>query len=292
MAKAKRKSRATWLTIELPSNDLDYEGFGDSEADRHVEYQVGDDATYSPGNMQFEKNHPRDLRLEAYMLSDILNDCTDWPKVIEKAYEYHTEAFDNVASDDLGFALYLEHDICDTARIKLSVAKKLLRLCKRDKYEGFLAIFDEEKGRWSERDGRLLLDQPLTNWESNELGDLLRAALAVGREVPMRLSTLERYARIACGMPVTTYEAARSEREFNEDVFGQIYDGESEYNAWEKAVDWKKYEEQVQKARQDLFDELSEKDQQRLIDHGYWDGTLPWFERCPLTMELNLSHTV
>ena len=28
MAKAKRKSRATWLTIDLPSNGINYELFG------------------------------------------------------------------------------------------------------------------------------------------------------------------------------------------------------------------------------------------------------------------------
>ena len=289
MACKKRKSRATWLTIDLPSNGLNYDAFGDREVEQHIEYRAGDDGDYKydPTDMQFEKNHHHWLQLDAATLSGILNDCTEWSKVLAKAHEYHTEAFDGVASDDLGFPLDLEHDSGDTARIKLSVAKKLLRLCKHDKYEGFIEIAKEEDGRYYPRyDPTELLASPLPTWESEPLGWLLRAALAVGTEKPMQLSTLERHTRIACGMPVTTYMAAQTERAFDEAVFQAIYGGEGEYTAWSDAVDWDTYDRKVQEARHDLFDALNDEDRQWLIDHGHWDGVLSWNARCPLTPDM------
>ena len=289
MTKRKRKSRATWLTIELPSNNLNYEDFGGHEAEQHIEYRAGDNGDYKsdPTDMQFEKNHHKWLQLDPDVLGDILNDCTDWSKVLVTAHEYHTEAFDSVASEDLGFALELEHDSGDTAGIKLSIAQKLLRLCKRNKYEGFIEIAKEEDGRYYPRyDPVKLFASPLTTWEREPLGWLLRAALNVGKEYPMRLSNFERHVRIAAKLPVTTYMAARTEEEFNQAVFQAIYDGEEEYTAWSDAVDWDTYDRKVQEARQDLFDALNDEDQQWLIDHGYWDGVLSWNTRCPLTPDM------
>ena len=60
MAKAKRKSRPTWLTIDLPSNGVNYEQCGDREAEQHVDYVTGhDDYKYDRTHMRFEHEPSR-----------------------------------------------------------------------------------------------------------------------------------------------------------------------------------------------------------------------------------------
>jgi hypothetical protein len=201
-------------------------------------------------------------------------------------YEYHTESVDSFASEDLGFELELEHSSGDTAKIKLNVAKRLLRMMKRDSWEAFKEVFEEEDNHWPRRESDELTRHPLTSWSGEEIGWLLRAALAVGKEVPLELSRFEVLARQASGVPTTQFIPQRTENEFDSDVYMGMCGGEGEYHAWSEAVDWKKYEAKIQEARQDLFDELIGEDRQWLIDHGHWDGVLSWNARCPLTPDM------
>ena len=272
MAKAKRKSRATWLLIDLPSNGINYEQFGDCEAEQHVDYVTGhDDYKYDRTDMRFEQNHHKWLRLDSGAINNILCDCTEWGTIRDKMYEYHTEAFDSCASEDLGFELELKHVGDDTAEIKLNVAKRLLRMMKCDNSEAFDELF-EPRG-WprerSEQTSSIMLATPLTEWKADQLGWLLRAALAISKEVPLKLSRFETLARQAAKMPTTRFVPWRIESEFDSNVYIRMYQGEEEYTAWSDAVDWKKYETKIQEARQDLFDELIEEDRQWLIDHGH-----------------------
>lgn len=289
MIKRKRKSRATWLSIELMSNGLNYEEWGDREAEQHVEYVTGDDAKYNARDMQFENNHHELLRLSSSKIQDILNDCTDWSKVRAKMHEYHTEAVDHCASEDLGLDLQLKHDSGDTALIKLSKARALLQRMKRDKGEAFAAIFDDKKHWPNHNDEAVdLLAKPLREWGSEQLGWLLRAALEIGKEVDMRLSTFERNVRKASGLPTTVWTKERTEREFDLAVFESMCGGEGEYHAWSEAVDWPKYSKKIDEARAELFDELSEEDKQMLIDKELWEGERSWHARCLLTLEMDL----
>ncbi len=292
MAKAKRKSRATWLLIDLPSNGVNYEQFGDYEDEQHVEYVISHTACkYDRTDMrfeQFEQNHHEWLRLEPEAIQTILWDCTEWGIIRDKMYEYHTEAFDSLASEDLGFKLELKHVVNDVAEIKLSVAKRLLRMMKCDNSEAFDELF-EPRG-WprerSEQTSSIMLATPLTEWKADQLGWLLRAALRIGKEVPLDLSRFEMLVRQAAKMPTTQFVPQRTEREFDSDVFMEMREGEGEYSAWSKGVDWKKYEAKIQEARQDLFDGLSEEDRQWLIDHGHWDGVRSGAARCLLTPDM------
>lgn len=287
MAKRKRKSRATWLMIDLPSNWIDYERFGDHVAEQHVEYVTGhDDYKYDRADMQFEMNHHKWLRLEPEAIQIILCDCTEWGIIRDKMYEYHTEAFDSCASEDLGFELELKHAGNDTAEIKLNVAKRLLRMMKRDDWESFKKVFGEEDNQWPRRESDELTQRPLTSWNSAELNWLLRAALAVGKKAPLDLSRFEMLVRQAAKMPTTQFVPQRTKRDFDSAVLMYMCEGEEEYTAWSEAVDWKKYEAKIQEARQNLFDELIEEDRQWLIDHGHWDGVLSWAARCPLTPDM------
>ena len=287
MAKRKRKSRATWLLIDLPSNGINYEQFGDCEAEQHVDYVTGhDDYKYDRTDMRFEQNHHKWLRLDSGAINNILCDCTEWGTIRDKMYEYHTEAFDSCASEDLGFELELKHVGDNTAEIKLNVAKRLLRMMKRDSWEAFKEVFEEEDNHWPRRESDELTQHPLTSWNSAELNWLLRAALAIGKEVPLNLSRFEMLVRQAARMPTTQFIPQRTERYFDDDVLMHMCEGEEEYTAWSEAVDWKKYEAKIQEARQDLFDELIEEDRQWLIDHGHWDGVLSWNARCPITPDM------
>ena len=294
MPKAKRKSCATWLMIDLWSNGINYEEFGDREAESHLNYVAGDDSDhkYNPTDMQFEKNHHKWLQLDSGVIGEILNDATDWGKIREKMSEYHTEAFDTCLSEDLGFELELKHSSGDTAEIKLSVAKRLLRMMKRDDWAAFKEVFEEEDNHHPRRESDELTQRPLIEWESNQLGWLLQAALKIGKEMSLRLSTLEMHARRACGLPTTKWVRVREEQEFDSAVDYEMLDREGGYHAWSNSVDWDTYNRKVQEARQHLFDELTEEDQQWLIDHGHWDGVLSWNARCPLTLELPLGDLI
>ena len=287
MAKAKRKSRPTWLLIDLPSNEIDYEQFGDYEAEQHVEYVTGhDDYEYDRTDMQFEQNHHEWLRLEPETIQTILRDCTEWGIIRDKMHEYHTDSFDSLASEDLGFKLELKHVGNDVAEIKLSVAKRLLRMMRRNDWEAFKEVFEEEDNHRPRRQSDELTRHPLTSWNSTELGWLLRAALRIGKEVPLDLSRFEMLVRQAAKMPTTQFVPQRTEREFDLDVFMEIREGEGEYTAWSEAVDWKRYKAKIQEARQDLFDKLIEEDRQWLIDHGHWDGVRSGAARCLLTPDM------
>ena len=289
MTKRKRPSRATWLAIKLPSNSLmNYEDAGDREAEHHVEYVTGNDYKYSAGDMQFEGNHHELLRLSSEKINDILFDCTDHSATVAKMHEYHTEAFDHCASEDLGLELGLKHDRGDTALIRLGVATQLLRRMKRDKFEAFTAIFDDEDRHWPKREATRLLAKPLREWGDTELGWLLRAALEIGKEVPLRLTQFERNVRQASGLPITHWVRQNTEHDFDSMVFERVYSNEGEYNAWSDAVDWKKYETKIEEARAELFADLSEEDQQMLIDKELWRGERSWHARCLLTLEMDL----
>lgn len=290
MIKRKRKSRATWLSIELMSNGLNYEECGDHEAEQHVEYVTGDEGSHEfhAGDMQFENNHHELLRLSSSKIQDILNDCTDWSKVRAKMHEYHTEAVDHCAREDLGLDLQLKHDSGDTALIKLSKARTLLQRMKRDKCEAFRTIFEEEDRSWPRRRPEDCLATPLREWSSDNLGCLLRAALEIGKEVDMRLSTFERNVRKASGLPITVWTKERTEREFDSAVFDSMYGDDGGYHAWSEAVDWPEYNKKIDEARAELFNELSKEDKQMLIDKQLWEGERSWHARCLLTLEMDL----
>jgi hypothetical protein len=287
MSKCKRKSRATWLTIELPSNGLNYEQCGDSEASSHIEYITGsDDFEYHEDDLRFEMNHPEALRLSADTLLCMLWDCTDNSKLVETMHSYHTDAFDKFASEDLGFDLGLRHVGGDMAEVKLSVAKRLLAKCR--KADGFatFALLYEEEARYGYKHGdndpvARAKSVELTNWDACELGWLLSSALKMRAEKSLPgLTEFEIRGRRAAGLHTTHWVPAQSSREFDERVFYAMYEDDGEHQAWSAAVDWEKYEEKVKDARQDLINELPE--EQRV------KGQFP-FRRCPLTLELPLA---
>ena len=79
----KHKSRATWLTIDLPDNGLNYEEVGDSEQESQVDYVTGGDNIGDQNDMQFERNYPKALRLDKDTIRSFFWDCTDWSGIIE-----------------------------------------------------------------------------------------------------------------------------------------------------------------------------------------------------------------
>jgi hypothetical protein len=299
MPKRKRKSRAIMCSIDLPSNGINYEQCGDHEQESHVDYVTGSDGKdeYNKGELQFELQWPLCIRLDASKLNDILWDATDNSLVLKAMYEAHTEAVDYCASEDLGFELKLKHEIGDTAWIPLSVVRRLFALCRRrDKFEGFKTLFEDECSCWPRRTGEDLLaaEETAGDWDSQALGILLRSALRCGVQIPIRgLSEFELQMRKAAKLPTMQWIATRGDREFDGAVQEYMCSDETEYNAWSNAVDWKKYEAKVTEARREMFEELfdheieelSAKDREFLVALGWipFDGQRM---RCPLTMEL------
>lgn len=291
MIKRKRKTRATLLLIDIPSNGLSYEDVGDHELDSHVDYLCGKD-NYEKGDESFELFYPEPLRIEASKISDMLFDATDWSKVRETYHKWHTEGFDQFASEDLGFELKLVHESEDVAHIPLSAAKRLLAMCKRDK---LAALQTQLTAEYYDRDAeKMVRHRPLTEWDRGELGCLLKAALELDHLEPIEgMSDFECEGCKAAGLPWQHWVSGRSEADRDENVYYYVY--EDDYEAWGNGVDWPKFEKARAECRQALFDELSETDFELmstvdftfLVEHGYVEG-YPVRLRCPLTLELPL----
>lgn len=281
MPKRERASRATWLNIALPQF-FTYEDVGDHEHAAHIDYYTNADrdSDRNHDDMSFEFNQPEALRLSPGKIGDILFDCTDYSAIKATYCEWTTKGFDDLASEDLGFELCLKHAGEDEAMIKLSVARRLMARMKRGrKIEEFCAIHKDERSWRSERDAMLLLDQPLTNWEADELGFLLRAAMKAGVEKNLRLSTFEIRMRKAAGLPTTEWRPVRSEGELKETLFYVVFSGDNTHEAWSDAVDWTKYHLKVDEARDDLMDAMTDEEWERLKVEP---------RRCPFTLELPL----
>lgn len=275
--KTKRKSRATWLAIEIPCA-LNFEDAGDDQLDDDVAYMTGAD------NVQgdVEMNHPEPLRIDANNISRMLFDCTNWEALREQYCERHTEVFSQHAGDDLGFAanedLALRHLSGTTAEIKLSIAKRLIRHSRRDKHETFFRIV-EERGWRSNETGEELLAMPLLQWTSDQLGWLLQACLKLGKLVPLPgLSAFEIAMRKAVKGPwqhlVPSNQSAR-----DENIFSSVY--EDEYSAWQDNVDWTKFKAKRAEKREELRADWDEQHpNERVLEDCY---------RCPLTIELQFA---
>ena len=259
--------------------NLPFEGFYESRwsggIDREEEQYCEGRADEDNGSAEDEARHPEALRLTSGELAGLLFRHTDYNAAHLSVARMYVDAFNDVASDELGLPLGLTFEAMTSPRfynfetdrvfadVDLKVMRELFRQSKAEGHETLRRVVSE---RFTSRSGFSSfyandlddwLRKPLRDWDHNELGTLLVASLE----------------RVAAG------------RDLSWDLYEGVAEGEGFYTAWEGAVDWPAYEKAREEARQEKLDDLAETDPELWRELAGDETALP-VVRCPLTLDL------
>lgn len=246
------------LEINIPFSGF-YNSLWSAEVDRVIEQE-------SEWSAEREQEEVPDavLRVTEEEFCEVLVDSCDYSAAYRQIAEDYTDAFGEVIHETLGIDLDLKFADMSSPRyynfetdrifatIPLTVAEELfaasaeeehetLRRLIADRftsYDGFRSNYTNEADVW--------LAKPLTEWDHNELGTLLLAAME--RDQP------------AEGWDIAVYYAMN----------------EAFFHAVQEAVDWQKVEEKITDLRAEKAKEAAEDDPE-------FEPTPP---RCDRTMEL------
>lgn len=250
-------ARAKPLIVRLPFAGF-YESMWSGEVD-HIEEREAEHLEEREG----EEGVAPELRLTASEFSSILFDVTDYGACYAAVARTAADAFNVWASEQLDMPLGLTFESMSspkfynfetdrlfafmprkTARALFAISKaegheRLARLI-HDRFtsrSGFISSYDNELADW--------LAKPLMEWDHNELGTLLEAVTDYGDDGDWH-------------------------------VFEAATDCDGLHHEWVGAVDWNRFAEAVQVARDDKLEAIREQDP---------DYTPPP-ARCPMTLDL------
>jgi hypothetical protein len=182
-----------------------------------------------------QEDVPEELQLDESEVNDALFYATDYSAAYHQIARYYAEAFNVWARDQLGFDPGMKWESMSSPReynfatdrifctIPLARVKRLFVLSRRDNherlarviakrftsYDGFISGYRNELDTW--------LAKPLADWDHNELGTLLLAVLG---EEPDSWA-----------------------------LYDLVFYNDEAYQAWESAVDWERFESEVQEKR-------------------------------------------
>lgn len=244
----------------------------DQEEERHIEYSATDTDMDREDN---ECRHPEPLRLNESELAEIYLRATNYGVAYEQVARSFVESFNTHWSAVIGFPLRLTFESMSSPReynfqtdrifchVPVSVARRLFALSRREKHatlrkvlnerhtsqSGFISFYSNSLAEW--------LEKPVSEWDWNELGSLLRAVMTMRADAD------------------------------SEDPEWTIYEGMSEgcdfHTAWSNAVDWAKVAELCADARADKLEALRESDPETA---AILAGESEAHYRCPLTLDL------
>lgn len=264
------------LSINVPFPGFYHSGLDqmlDSEVEQFCEYEAERqaDSQYSPETFQ-----PEPLRLDSGEIADIVWNVARWSPAHQMISESYLEAFDSIASEEVGFPLRLRFEETTSpreynfetdrlfAQIANETARKLFRHSKAAKHERLAAVIAE---RFTSRSGFISfyssnlsdwLAKPLMDWDHNELGTLLIACLAERSDS-------------------SSYDSIEY------DIEQSLCDASLFYEAFEAAINWPEYEERVADARREKAEELSESELER---YGITADAEQAAPRCDSTLDL------
>jgi hypothetical protein len=242
----------------LLSGELD--SIEEREAENMAEQETS--AEYYPDTYQ-----PAELRLDESAYASMIFDCMNYSAAHATLARDYADTFNDVASDEVGFPLGLRFESMTSPRyynfetdrlfcyvpeetvsrlFEMSAAEKHERLAAAIKERftsrsGFISGYDNDLAEW--------LEKPVLEWDHNELGTLLRALLPD--------------------------EESRGES-IEWKCYYAMADSECFYNAFNDAMDWRKFGAAVQEAREEKQAELSESDPDYVAPPP----------RCPNTLDL------
>lgn len=245
------------LSVNIPFSGF-YDSLWSGELDRCEENEV----EHFVEERQSEEGIAPELRLDAAEYQDILYRRSDYSAMHASAARAIADAWNNLASEELGFPMGLTFEELttpayynfETDKIFMSIPRasvaRLMRLARADKYvklsatiaerhtsrSGFISFYPNDLAEW--------LAKPVSQWDHNELGTLIRAY------VP----------------------------DLNEDckLYYAVCDIDGLYHEWSNGVDWEAVEKDVE--------ELHEEKRQELLaeDPDY----IPPAPRCPYTLDM------
>lgn len=254
---------ATQSTRPALSVNIPFSGFYDSlwsgEFDRIEERECENYAN----DLQDEERIPRELRLDESDFADILWRVSDYSAMYASAARAIAEAFNDLASENLGFDLGMTFEEMtspreynfETDRIFMCIPRasvaRLFRMARRDGFtklraeitrrhtscSGFISFYSNDLRDW--------LAKPVSQWDYNEIGTLLRACLG-------------------------------SDLNENLELYYEVCDGDGLFYEWSENIDWPKFEELVAEKRAELLAK------NRALDPEY----APPEPRCPYTLDL------
>ncbi len=253
----------------MPSINIPFPGFYesllsgelDSVEERHVEYAAE----------EHELEHPEHLRLDARELGEVLFDTIDYAAAHQYLAREYVASADHILSDELGFPVRLKFEEMtspkfynfETDRVFVNVPWRTVAMLKRisladchatlaatikerhTSYDGFHSFYSNDLAEW--------LAKPMTEWDHNELGTLLRAVMTL-KGIGDRASD--------DGLEWRVYYHMSDSNDFD--------------TAFDRANDWAKYDEKLAELRADKASEWAE---------IHPDETPPTY-RCPLTLDM------
>jgi hypothetical protein len=251
----------TNLSINIPFDGFYYSRWSgelDSLEEREIEYFVEE--------RQEEEGIAPELRLNESEYFDILYKRSDYSAMHASAARAIADAWNNLASEELGFPLAMTFEEMTSPReynfttdqIFMSIPRdsmaKLVRLARADKYvklaamikerhtsyDGFISFYRNNLARW--------LAKPVSQWDHNELGTLIRAY------VP----------------------------DLNEDckLYYAVCDCDGLYEEWSNGVDWDAVEKDVEELREEKAEALQ-------AENPDYVAPAP---RCPFTLDMFDKH--
>jgi hypothetical protein len=253
--------------------NLPFSGFYDSlwseaidrEESEWIEYHTGDTGEI---DADYEFAWPEVARLTDDEYAEIFMDCTNYGAAYQRVAKAYVDAFSHVVGEKLGLKLGFKFESMVSPReynfatdrvfaeVRLGVMLKLFRRSRADGHKRLAEVIRERftsyDGFFSHYSNRLddWLAKPLRDWDHNELGTLLMAALPP--------------------------EGNRFSRVLQNDIYDLIAYGDGFYEFWTDAVDWPKFEA----ARDELR-------QEKIAAARALDPKMPAIEpRCPQTGDL------
>lgn len=242
------------LSVNIP-----FAGFYDSLWSHMLDDQANQFCEYEAEYREEENGIPPELRLDANEFAEILNDVTNYKAQQEHLARHYVDAFNEWAKDQIGFDPKLSFEEMTSPRyynfetdrifctISQKVARGLFAISKKEKherlaaaikerhtsYDGFISFYSNDLASW--------LEKPVTEWDANELGTLLRAIC--GELDPWKL-------------------------------YDDIPD--SGYHSFEAGVNWQAFETKVAEARELKVEEFR-KDNPEYVPAYRWGETIDLF---------------
>ncbi len=179
-----------------------YESILSSAMDRHQEMEAYNMAEREASEEYYPEDYqPEHLRISAAEYCQLFLDCTDYQKTHIKLSQFWCEAFDYWCKDNLGTpAKSFEWESMTSPReynfetdrvfawVPTSVVELLFERSKAAEhkvlakvikdtftsYDGFISFYSNDLDKW--------LENPLSEWDHNELGTLISAAIIANEE--------------------------------------------------------------------------------------------------------------
>lgn len=249
------------MSKEPLSVNIPFEGFYNSIWSQELDEQERQEIEHFL-ERQKEEGVPPELRLTESEYFDILYKRSDYGAIEQSAAHAIADAYNELASEELGFALGLtweemtsprEYNF-ETDKIFMSISRdgvaKLFRMARRDgfaklaakiedrhsSHSGFISFYGNELGTW--------LAKPVSSWDYHELGTLLRAY------VPDLNENLSLYYRVC--------------------------ECDGLYQEWSNGVDWAAVDSDIQELREEKRRDIAAEN----------PDYVPPAPRCPFTGDL------